>query len=202
MMLVISRTNEAAERLLTFEDQRRRLVDAERREGWLVDCVEAGVYLTYCRELIDALVERLSAAPGPCVEVCGGDGRLASALRGRGLPIVVTDVAPPAGREADVQALSAQEAITLLRPRTVLTCFSPLDAGVDAAVAASESVTDYFVMQSTLNGRSFDFLIDRGWRLEYVGAIARWMITRDDLWLPSCGGKILQQGQAWRLRRG
>ncbi len=199
MIIADSLTNTTTTRFPTFWEMRVRVVESEQHAGWMASCVDAEVYLVCCRQLVDALQLRLSSAPCPLVEVCSGCVRLAVALRDCGVGIVATDIVPQSGK--GVRVLSAQKAIDYYKPRTVLACFRPIDAGVDEAVMSSSSVTDYFVLQSRHNGGQFHRFSDRGWHIEHVDDVAHWMITRDDVWIPNRENEVLQRGEAWHLHR-
>src|SRR5579883_168767 len=100
---------------------------AERGEGWAWWCAQQGIFVVPCRELVEAIARVLSDLPGPHIEIGSGNGRLADALQ-----IPATDPAPGA---PDVQKMDAREAIEAFRPRTVLSCFPPVDAGIEREIA-------------------------------------------------------------------
>jgi len=177
------------------------LAEAEHGAGWLAVCEEAGRYLVLSRELVDALVDALGPLPGPVLEVCAGRGELAEALRsGGGLDVLAADADPFPG-SAVVRA-AAPEAIERFEPATVIGCFVPFDAGVDRAVLAAPSVQNYLVLGARLGGQlgSRELWNSPGWSRAPVPLVARWMITRHDVWLGP-DRPLLKHGEAWLLRR-
>jgi hypothetical protein len=189
-------------KLPTFESRVEQIAAAEQGEGWLVSCIEEGRYLAPTNELVDALSSRLWAiGEGPRVEVCGGRGELAEALADRGVEIVATDASPPAG--CSVLRASAAEALQRYRPRVVLGCFVPVDAGVDEAVLACPSVRHYVVLGARVGGEFGSAWLWRapGWTRRPLPDVSRWMLTRHDIWTGQAGRPIVQHGEAWWFRR-
>lgn len=184
--------------LPSFAAQQAKLIAAERRDGWLVACVEAGRYLAVCEELVAALVAVLESSPGPYLEVAAGSGELAAAIRAQGLDLRATDADPPAG--APVERLTAVEALRRYRPRTVLGAFVPCDAGIHEAVLGDPQVHRYLVLDAQL-GDGFDHTAlgrQRRWGLQRLPAVERWMLTRHDVDLGRARG-LLRHGRAWLL---
>ena len=99
------------------------------------------------------------------------------------------------------QAGSAQ-ALRQYQPATVLGCFVPFDSDVDRAVLASPCVQSYLVLGARLNGQlgSRELWETPGWSAIRLPRVARWMITRHDVWLGAERG-VLQHGEAWLFRR-
>jgi len=185
----------------TRDDALAELAAAERGEGWLAACEQAGRYLVITRELADALAHLVAALePGSVLEVCAGRGELAAALRERGMTVVATDVDPPAG--SAVVRLDAAGALERFRPRTVIGSFVPADAAVDEAVLAVPSVRHYLVIGARLNGQlgAPRLWSARGWRPVPLPGVTRLLVTRHDVWLGD-GRGVLGRGEAWLFRR-
>ena len=192
--------------LPTFESCLDDIAAAERHDGWLSDCADAGRFLLVGRELAALLAKSLAEmlkrfSTEPVLEVCAGRGELAKTLSAEGTPVVATDADPPAGR--GVIRLSARAALARYRPAAVLACFAPIDAGVDEAVLACPSVRHYVVLNARLDGQfgSASLWSDPNWLAEPLDEISRWMLTRHDVWLGSTERPILQHGEAWHLYR-
>jgi hypothetical protein len=111
---------------------------AEAGEGWSSWCESRGVFVAVCEELIAAVSARL---PRHSVEIAAGDGRLAASLG-----IVATDVDPAS---SGVLRMDARQALKTLEPSNVLTCFPPIDAGIERAILASPSVEQYIYIGPT-----------------------------------------------------
>ena len=176
---------------------------AEAGDGWLSACEATGRFLAPCRELVDALAEHLrSLAAGPVLEVCAGGGGLAAALRRSGVAVEATDADPPPG--APVQRATALEALRRYRRKVVLGSFVPVDAGVDEAVLGFPSVRHYVVLGSRLGGElgSAALWNSAGWSAWPLKQVARWMLTRHDVWIGPSHGQILRHGEAWHFARG
>jgi putative intracellular protease/amidase len=180
------------------------LASAERAEGWLARCADAGRYVTLHRTFVDALarvLRPLAAGRGPVLEVCAGDGTLAAALRAHGVAVVATDADPPPGAIA-VERLTASDALRLHDPAVVLGCFVPYDAGVDRQVLDHPGVRDYVVLNARLAGAlGADCLWTRaGWDRRRLAAVATRMLCRHDVWLDDAQ-PVLRFGEAWCLSR-
>jgi hypothetical protein len=190
--------------LLTFDAWRRRMVEAEQGDGWLVACEAAGRHLAPCRELIDALADLLGSlvmeVGGPVLEICAGCGELAAALSDRKVPVVPIDVDPPAGGE--VLRMSAEEALERYRPAAVLGAFVPVDSGVDEAVMRCPTVRHYVVLGVRLGGLfgSASLWHDAAWKPAPLDGVGRWMLTRHDVWLGGPGDQVIRHGEAWHFR--
>lgn len=171
--------------------------DAERDLGWLIACEEAGRYLALTRELVRSLADTLQPLQSdPVLEVCAGNGELAHALAGEGMSVITADSTDP-GRDAETVLAST-------RPQTVLGAFVPFDTGVDEAVLGSPSVQTYMVLNARIGGLlGSPSLWDRpDWQAIPQPEIARWMITRHDVWIPGhANGALQRHGEAWLFRR-
>jgi hypothetical protein len=188
--------------VLPFESQLEKIAAAERSDGWLSLCERDGRFLIPTEQFVQALtrfLRRLNA--GLVLEVCAGRGELAQALRSAGADVVATDADPPAG--APVVRASAPEALRRYRPVVVLGCFVPIDAGVDERVMGFPSVRHYVVLGARLGGLFGSRALWQapGWTAEPLEGVARWMLTRHDVWLSTPGELILRFGEAWHLHR-
>jgi len=186
---------------ITHQQALRELADAERAFGWLEACDAEGRFLRVTDELVDRLAELLDrTAGGPVLEVCAGSGELAAALGRRGYQVIATDASPPEG--AEVIRLDAAEALARYRPSVVLGCFVPARSGVDRAVLHAPFVKDYIVLGARLGGMFGDADLWQcpGWSREPLEEVARWLVTRHDVWLGP-GDDVLRHGEAWHLRR-
>ena len=202
-----------------FAQWRSRLLAAERRDGWLDQCDNAGRFLAVNQDLVNALaatLRRLSARD-PVLEVCAGGGELARGLNSSGVCVHATDAEPPSG--SDVQRIAARPALRRFQGAVVLGAFVPIDAGVDEAVMACPSVRHYVVLNARIGGSIGSATLWRmtGWKARSLDVIRRWMITRHDVWLRAVGsqcrrpghlsgeeqqaGDILQHGEAWHFSR-
>jgi hypothetical protein len=190
---------------LSFARWRRRLIAAEQGTGWLDQCDDAGRFLVISRELVDALAQvlRRLAEPGPVLEVCAGDGRLALQLAAAGIRVQATDAQPAAS--GDVLPLTAAEALRRFQPAVVLGSFVPFDAGVDEAVLRCSSVRHYLILNARIGGAmgSPALWADPNWHAQPLPNVRRWMLTRHDVWLGEThsDGPVLQHGEAWHLTR-
>jgi hypothetical protein len=180
-----------------------RIAAAERGDGWLSACADAGRFLAASMELVEelaALLRRL-AGDGPALEVCAGCGELAAALTAAGVPLVAVDADPPAG--AAVQRATATAALRRYRPTVVLGAFVPIDAGVDEVVLACRDVEHYVVLGARLNGLFGSPALWRNpaWHAAPLESLGRRMLTRHDVWLGPARQQILQRGEAWHFQR-
>jgi len=188
--------------LLDFNAWLQEMAAAERSDGWLCACADAGRYLMPAAELVAELAGFLaSVSADPVLEICGGDGRLASALAARGGAGACHDHDPPAG--APVARVDALTALRRYQPTVVLGAFVPCDAGVDEAVLACPSVEHYVVLGARVGGLlgSPAAWNHAAWHAEPLPRIGRWMLTRHDVWLGESGRPVLQHGEAWHFRR-
>jgi len=183
-----------------IDEIRRDMADAERSEGWLMRCDVRDVYLAITRELVSALADVLTDG-GEVVELAAGDGRLAEALRGRGVAVEATDARPAPGAEA-VAREPAEATLARLHPSTVLGSFVPFDAGIDQAVLACSSVRRYVVLNARLGGALGSPCLwhTPGWLPTPLRGVTQAMITRHDVWLGEDTPPI-RHGEAWLLTR-
>jgi len=187
----------------------RRMAEAEHGPGWFAACVEAGQYLVPSRSLIDTLAAVLGelssgsgggGGSGAIVEVCTGDGTLATALCEHDLEVIATDSHPPT--DAPVERLDAEAALHRHQPRIVLGSFVPWDAGVNEAVLNSPSVQHYLLLHAMLSERDRIERLAKGdaLRARRLPEVERWMLTRHDVWMgPNTPPRT--KGQAWVLSR-
>lgn len=179
------------------------LAAAERAEGWLAECMDAGRYLALSAPFVDALAEALRClGTSPVLEVCAGDGSLAAALGSRGTTIAATDVRPPAQTKARVEPLATDEALRCYRPRVVLGSFVPVDSLVDQQVLDAPDVRHYVLLNARLGGElgARCLWTHPGWRRMPLEQVTRWMICRHDVWL-GLARRLLTHGEAWLFSR-
>jgi hypothetical protein len=184
--------------LPAFDSVMEQVAAAERAEGWLSACEDAGRFLVPCRELVVSLAHWLgSLGKGPVLEVCAGRGELAESLRAAGVRVVATDVEAAEESTGGVERMAAEEALRRYRPRVVLGSFVPVDAGIDRLVMEFPSVRHYVVLGARLGGLLGSALLWQaaGWTARPLDAVARWMITRHDVWIDR--QTILRHGEAW-----
>ena len=188
--------------LPSFDELLAEMAAAERRDGWLIECQQRGWYLALNRQLISALSASLRClADSPVLEVCAGDGRLAAALTTAGVPVIATDADP--ATTTRVEGISARDALLRFRPTAVVGSFVPLDAGVDQDVLRAASVQFYLVLNARIGGAfgSPALWQTPGWRAQRRDDIARWMITRHDVWVAGHATPLIQHGEAWLMGR-
>lgn len=177
------------------------LIEAERAEGWLPRCEDAGLFLAIGEELVAALAKELtSLGGGPILEVCAGRGELAGALRAQGVAVIATDAEPP--EASGVVRADAAEALRRYRPAIVIGCFTPFDAGVDRVVLADAGVRHYLVLNARIGGAIGGACLwtDPRWDAVRLPGASQWMICRQDAWTGQ-GREILRHGEAWLFRR-
>ena len=180
------------------------LARAERAEGWMARCADAGRYVALNRAFVDALAEALRPlvdGGAHVLEVCAGDGALAAALRRRGVAVVATDIDPPSN-SVSVERLTAAEALSRYDPTVVLGSFVPFDAGVDRQILDHPRVRDYVVLNARLAGAfGADCLWTRtGWGRRRLSAVTASVVSRHDVWLGD-EQPVRRLGEAWHLRR-
>lgn len=188
--------------LPTFQSQLATIAAAERGDGWLSVCEENGRFWVPTREFVAALAGLLGPlSDGPILEVCAGSGELAAALGSAGADVMPTDTHPPEGSRA--VGASAEEALQQYRPTVVLGSFVPFDAGVDRHVMRFPSVWHYVVLGARIGGLlgSSALWDNPHWAAEPLDEVARWMLTRHDVWLGLPDKPLLQHGEAWHLKR-
>ena len=198
--------------LPTFDSVVGRIAAAERGQGWLSVCEDAGRFLVPCRELIASLAERLAPLDkspldksplddGPVLEVCAGRGELAQSLRAAGVRINATDVESPHGTAGFVERMPADEALRQFRPALVLGSFVPVDSGIDRMVMSFPSVRHYVALGARIGGLfgSASLWEEAGWTARPLDAVTRWLLTRHDVWIDR--RRILRHGEAWLFSR-
>lgn len=180
------------------------LARAERADGWMARCADAGRFVTLSRPFVDALAGALRplVEEGAYVlEVCAGDGALAAALRRRGVAVLATDADPPA-RSATVERLTAREALCRYDPEVVLGSFVPMDAGVDHQVLDHPRVREYVVLNARLSGAfgAECLWTPGGWDHRLLPAVTASMVCRHDVWIGDAQ-PVLRFGEAWWFSR-
>ena len=184
--------------LPTFHSQLDEIARAEQGDGWLSQCERVGRFLVPTQELVAALsgfLQKLETRP--VVELCAGTGELAAALRTAGVDLVATDADPPP--DAPVVRASADEALRRYRPKVVLGSFVPIDSDVDRLVLRFPSVRHYVVLGARVGGMlgSASLWQQPGWAAEPIEDVARWMLTRHDVWIDR--RTTLRRGEAWHF---
>jgi len=166
-------------RLRDFDEWLALMEQAERGEGWLAWCEARGIYVAWSPSLVAAVTEVLRACGGPVLEVAAGDGTLARCLADHGLEVRPTDPVPSA---PDVERLSCEEALARYAPRVVLSCFPPLDAGIEQRVTRHPAVRHYLYVGPLVNDRPGPeaLWIEPGWDRIPLPAVDRFLISRLD----------------------
>lgn len=188
--------------LPTYKSLLDEIAAAERGEGWLSVCEDAGRFLAPSRELIGSLADCLgSLKDGPVLEVCAGRGELAEALQAAGVRIHATDVELPDGAAGGVERISADEALRRHRPTLVLGSFVPVDSGIDRMVMSFPSVRHYVVLGARIGGLfgSATLWEEAGWTARPLDAVTPWIFTRHDVWIDR--RRIIRHGEAWLFSR-
>ena len=198
----LPQTGEGRLGLPAFDDQVARIAAAERGEGWLAACEDAGRFLVLSRELVASLVEVLRGLDAsPVLEVAAGRGELAGALTAAGIGVIATDANPPGG--APVQWAAADEALRRYRPAVVIGSFVPVDSGIDDAVMRCPSVRHYVVLSARIGGLLGPDALwaSDAWSAEPLEEVGRWMLTRHDVWMGQPDRPVLRHGEAWHFQR-
>lgn len=185
----------------TFNERLAEVAAVEQADGWLIACEDSVRFLVPCRELVVALAQVLKRlTPGPVLEVCAGNGELAAALTAEDLQMFATDREPCGDC---VEQATADEALRRYQPQVVLGSFVPVDSRVDEAVLSFPSVQHYVVLGARLGGMfgSQALWQSSGWQAEPLEEVARWMLTRHDVWLGLPTKPVLRHGEAWLLSR-
>jgi hypothetical protein len=174
--------------------------EAERGDGWLAWCEERGIFVAVTQELAAAVANVLRPLAGPCVEIAAGRGELALAVEAEGVAMEATDVEPGGDH---VRRMNARDALEFYRPRTVVTCFTPLDASVEAAILGCPSVENYLYIGPLVNERPGPdgLWCAPGWDYEPVAAIDRELITRLDFLADFRRGSHQRRGGSVLARR-
>ncbi len=139
-----------------------QMEQAETGEGWGSWCERHGIYVAVSKEFIAALSAKL---PRPAVEIAAGNGWLAASLG-----VVGTD--PERGSE-NVLRMNARQTLRTLAPENVLTCFAPIDAGIEHAILGAPSVRQYVYIGPTPPTAP-------NWTAETLDDVERVLLTRLD----------------------
>jgi len=168
----------------SFDSALSLLEAADRSDGWLAACEERQIYLALNREFIAALVAQVDdlrkrALSPEILELAAADGQLALALQAQGVPIIPTDSTP---RAPHVLPLTAAQALRQFKPRTVLVCFPPVDAGIETAIFDTPSVRNIIYIGPEWNGRvGTDALWNQpGWTVTPLPQVDRFIVSRLD----------------------
>jgi hypothetical protein len=168
----------------SFDNALSLLEAADRSDGWLAACEERHVYLALNREFVAALVAQVDdlrkrALLSEVLELGASDGQLALALQQNGVPVIPTDSNP---RAAHVLPLTAAHALSQFQPRAVLTCFPPVDAGIEKAVFDTPSVRSIIYIGPEWNGRvGTDAIWNQpGWTVTSLPQVDRFIVSRLD----------------------
>ena len=162
----------------SFDDAISLLETAGRSDGWLAACEERHVYLALNREFVAALATVL----GPFTEVLelgASDGQLALALQDHDVHIIATDPNP---RAETVLPLTAAQALRRFSPRSVLLCFPPVDAGIEAAIFDTPTARKIVYIGPEWNGRVVADAIwnQAGWTVAPLPEVDRFIVSRLD----------------------
>jgi hypothetical protein len=162
----------------TFDNALSLLEAADRSDGWLAACQERHVYLVLNHEFVAALAAVLAFSP-EVIELGAADGQLALALQTHGVRVIATDANP---RAAHVLPLTAAQALRQIKPRTVLVCFPPVDAGIEAAIFDTPSVRNIIYIGPEWNSRvGTDGLWNQpGWTVTSLPQVDRFIVSRLD----------------------
>lgn len=193
-----------SETLPAYDTVLAQVEAAEHESGWLAHCADAGQYLALNRQFVDALASvlcELTPTGERVLEVCAGDGALASALRTRRSAIIATDANPPS-RAVDVLALPATVALLQYRPTVVLGSFVPSDGMVHEAILSHYSVQAYVVLGAqTGHDSGIGCRVgDVGWTCRPLPTVTACMVSRHDVWLGE-DLPLRRKGEAWVLLR-
>jgi hypothetical protein len=174
----------------TFDTTLSLLEAADRSDGWLAACEERQIYLALNREFVAALaavlenvaqVDDLRRRPflPEILELGAADGQLALALQQNGVPVIPTDPNP---RAAHVLPLPAAQALRQFKPRSVLVCFPPVDAGIETAIFDTPSVRNIIYIGPEWNGRVGTDAIwnQAGWTVTSLPEVDRFIVSRLD----------------------
>ena len=171
--------------------------DAEPTAGWLAAAEHYGVFQLLNVEFVDALAAHLRPL-APVLEVAAGAGRLASALRARGIEILPTDPSPVG---IHVEALDAADALARHGPRVVLVCWPPVDAGVEDAVLGCSRVRHIFVVSAR---QAHEPEGTPPWRRPGWGAapcenLDAHSLCRQDFFESPSADSLVRHSRVWRL---
>ena len=160
-----------------------QMEQAEAGEGWSSWCERHGIYVAICKELLSTLSATLAR---PSVEIASGDGRMAALLGIQG-----TDSNP---RGDGVLRLDARQALKTLAPKSVLTCFAPVDAGIERAILAAPSVMQYLYIGPAPPAAP-------GWTAETLHDLEHVLLTRLDYLTDFTRATHHRRGYAVMLKR-
>ena len=168
----------------TFDTTLSLLEAADRSDGWLAACEERQLYLALNREFVAALVAQVDdlrkrAFFPEVLELGAADGQLALALQQNGVPVIPTDSNP---RAPHVLPLTATQALRQFKPHSVLVCFPPVDAGIEAAIFSTPSVRNIIYIGPEWNGRVGTDAIwnQQGWTVTSLPQVDRFIVSRLD----------------------
>ena len=194
----------------TFDTTLSLLEAADRSDGWLAACEERQIYLALNREFVAALVAKLAGrgAGRPAqeslspeiLELGAADGQLAIALQSHGVPVIPTDCNP---RAATVLPLTAAQALRQFKPHSVLVCFPPVDAGIEAEIFSTPSVRNIIYIGPEWNGRvGTDALWNQpGWTVTSLPQVDRFIVSRLDYLVDFTRGTHRRRAGALCLER-
>ena len=136
------------------------------------------MYLALNREFVAALAAALNTGH-EVLELGSADGQLALALQQNGIPMIATDSNP---RAPHVLPLTAAQALRQFKPRAVLTCFPPVDAGIEAAIFDTPSVRHIIYIGPEWNSRvGTDAIWNQpGWTVTSLPQVDRFIVSRLD----------------------
>jgi hypothetical protein len=168
----------------SFDNALTLLEAADRSDGWLAACEERHVYLALNREFVAALVAQVDALRkrafwAEVLELGASDGQLAIALQAHGIRVIATDPNP---RAETVLPLTAAQALRQFSPRSVLVCFPPVDAGIEAAIFDTPSVRNIVYIGPEWNGRvGTDTIWNQGgWTVTPLPQVDQFIVSRLD----------------------
>jgi hypothetical protein len=167
--------------------------------SWLEFCERHGLYQVVTREYAEILASRLKRlSPRRILEVGAGSGRLASALRARGLDILATDPGtwPGSVPPAWVERAGIGEALARHRPELVIGAWLPADTPAHRQVLSDPGVRWYCVIDHHQNGIvGAEALADTpGWDVTRLAEADRWALTRWDSLTDITHGNLVQHG--------
>ena len=186
--------------LPSYESVLVDMEEAEKRDGWLSECIDQSLYIALNRQFLKALSGFLfDLKYKKIVEICAGNGQLSDALLSHEHLITATDKYK---QNNLVSSMSVEETLNEYKPDTVIGCFVPFDAGIDEMILADISVTNYVVVNARLNGQlgSPALWNDKHFFSEQVSSVSKWMICRHDVWIGT-NKPLISHGEVWCFRR-
>ena len=183
----------------SFDNALSLLEAADHSDGWLAACEAHHVYLVLNREFVAALAEALGAGT-EVLELGASDGQLALALQSHGVRVIATDPNP---RSETVLPLTAAEALRQFSPRSVLACFPPVDAGMEAAIFDTPSVRNIVYIGPEWNGHVGTDAIwnEAGWTVSSLPPVDRFILSRLDYLVDFTRATHRRRAGALRLER-